>query len=126
MPTYRSNKTQAPETQKSPDENFPTREHLRGASVWREVLAWSPERGQKSRTMNNLLHFDESLQAHKTKSDEMLKRLQNDIALSEETAEAMEAYIMAELDMWEKWRNNIISVKLTRLSNKWLTKFAKK
>ena len=29
----------------------------------------------------------------------MLKRLQNDIALSEETAEAMEAYIMAELDM---------------------------
>ena len=54
---------------------------------------------KKSRTMNNLLHFDESLQAHKTKSDEMLKRLQNDIALSEETAEAMEAYIMAELDM---------------------------
>ena len=69
------------------------------AHLSEEVLAWSPERDKKFWTMNNLLHFDESLQAHKSKSDEMLKRLQKDIALSEETAEAMEAYIMAELDM---------------------------
>lgn len=67
--------------------------HLSEERFWNGVLNGD----KRARTMNNLLHFDESLQEHNDKTDKILKRLQKDIALDDEIFDELTTYIMNEM-----------------------------
>ena len=70
------------------------RTHLNEERFWDGVR----EGQSRSRTLNNLIEFEESLLEFKTKSDQMLTKLNNSVKLSSETQNEINDYWLKEIN----------------------------
>ena len=70
------------------------RTHLNEERFWDGVR----EGQSRSRTLNNLIEFEESLLQFNTKTDQMLKKLNDSVKLSTDTQDQINEYWLKEVE----------------------------